>query len=47
MFKVEDLIDFIEGLRLAGYKLPIPTKVIARHMPIPVTEEAEGEAEHT
>src|SRR5216117_3483620 len=24
-----------EALRLAGYKLRIPTKVIARHMPIP------------
>ena len=35
-----------EALRLAGYKLPIPTKVIARHTPIPVPEEAEGEAEH-
>jgi large subunit ribosomal protein L16 len=35
-----------EALRLAGYKLPIATKVIARHMPIPVPEEVEGEAEH-
>jgi len=33
-------------LRLAGYKLPIPTKVIARHLPIAVPEEVEGEAEH-
>ena len=35
-----------EALRLAGYKLPIPTKVIARHTPLPVPEEVEGEAEH-
>ena len=35
-----------EALRLAGYKLPIPTKVIARHTPIAVPEEVEGEAEH-
>jgi len=35
-----------EALRLAGYKLPIPTKVIARHLPIAVPEEVEGEAEH-
>ena len=35
-----------EALRLAGYKLPIPTKVIARHVPLAVPEEVEGEAEH-
>ena len=35
-----------EALRLAGYKLPIPTKVIARHTPIAEPEEVEGEAEH-
>src|SRR5205823_12423004 len=28
-----------EALRLAGYKLPIPTRVIARHTPLPVPEE--------
>lgn len=36
----------IEALRLAGYKLPIPTKVIAKHVPVPVTEEEQDEAEH-
>src|SRR5438067_3526685 len=35
-----------EALRLAGYKLPIPTKVIARHTPIALAEEVEGEVEH-
>src|SRR5579864_1186390 len=34
----------IEALRLAGYKLPIPTKVIAKHVPVPVTEEEQDEA---
>lgn len=36
----------IEALRLAAYKLPIPTKVIARHTPVPVTEEEQGEDGH-
>lgn len=35
-----------EALRLAGYKLPIPTKVIEKHVPVALTEEAQGEAEH-
>ena len=32
-----------EALRLAGYKLPIPTKVIAKHTPVPVAEDVEEE----
>ncbi|HZS92602.1 MAG TPA: 50S ribosomal protein L16 [Chloroflexota bacterium] len=32
-----------EALRLAGYKLPIPTRVIAKHVPVPVAEEAQDE----
>ena len=37
-----------EALRLAGYKLPIPTKVIVQAMcRSAVTEEAEGEARAT
>src|SRR5579864_334538 len=34
-----------EALRLAGYKLPIPTKIIARHVPVAVEEE-DDEVEH-
>jgi large subunit ribosomal protein L16 len=36
----------VEALRLAGYKLPIPTKVISKHVPVPVTEEGQDETEH-
>ncbi len=32
-----------EALRLAGYKLPIPTKVIERHVPTAAIEEAHDE----
>jgi large subunit ribosomal protein L16 len=34
----------MEALRLAGYKLPIPTRVIAKHVPVPVAEETQDEA---
>jgi len=32
-----------EALRLAGYKLPIQTKVIERHVPTAAVEEAHDE----
>jgi len=32
-----------EALRLAGYKLPIPTKIVERHVPTAAIEEAEDE----
>lgn len=34
-----------EALRLAGYKLPIPTKIIARHVPVAVDEDEEEQSE--
>ncbi len=34
-----------EALRLAGYKLPIPTKVIEKHTPVAVAEDEEGQDE--
>jgi large subunit ribosomal protein L16 len=32
-----------EALRLAGYKLPIPTKIVERHVPTAAIEEADDE----
>lgn len=48
LFEIAGVRDEVakEALRLAGYKLPIPTKVIAKHVPVPVSEEVEDEAEH-